>query len=75
MPRRHAHRHGQARPPPARPIQPLALAFNAERFSDVAKTEKWFRCNCNDVLGRECTPGEKADVLAWLMTLKRGAAA
>jgi mono/diheme cytochrome c family protein len=51
-------------------IQPLAPAFNAERFSDTAKTEKWFRRNCNDVLGRECTPGEKADVLAWLMTLK-----
>lgn len=51
-------------------IQPLAPAANAERFTDVAKTEKWFRRNCNDVLGRECTPGEKADVLAWLMTLK-----
>ncbi|WP_298835182.1 DUF1924 domain-containing protein [uncultured Piscinibacter sp.] len=51
-------------------IQPLAPAANAERFTDVAKTEKWFRRNCNDVLGRECTPGEKADVLAWLLTLK-----
>ncbi len=53
-----------------KPIQPLAPGVNAERFTDVAKTEKWFRRNCNDVLGRECTPGEKADVLAWLMTLK-----
>ena len=51
-------------------IQPLAPAANADRFADPAKTEKWFRRNCNDVLGRECTPGEKADVLAWLMTLK-----
>ncbi len=51
-------------------IQPLAPAANPDRFADVAKTEKWFRRNCNDVLGRECTPGEKADVLAWLMTLK-----
>jgi Domain of unknown function (DUF1924) len=51
-------------------IQPLAPAFNAERFTDPAKTEKWFRRNCNDVLGRECSAGEKADVLAWLMTLK-----
>lgn len=51
-------------------IQPLAPAANAERFTDVAKTEKWFRRNCNDVLGRECSAGEKADVLAWLMTLK-----
>jgi hypothetical protein len=52
-------------------IGPLAPAFNAERFTDTAKTEKWFRRNCNDVMGRECTPAEKADVLAWLLTLKR----
>jgi cytochrome c len=51
-------------------IQPLAPAANPERFADTAKTEKWFRRNCNDVLGRECSAGEKADVLAWLMTLK-----
>jgi hypothetical protein len=52
-------------------ISPLAPAANAERFTDPAKTEKWFRRNCNDVMGRECTAGEKADVLAWLLTLKR----
>ena len=52
-------------------IAPLAPAFNPERFIDAAKTEKWFRRNCNDVLGRECTAAEKADVLAWLLTLKR----
>jgi cytochrome c peroxidase len=51
-------------------IQPLAPAANAERFTDPAKVEKWFRRNCNDVMGRECTAGEKADVLAWLLTLK-----
>ncbi len=53
-----------------RDIAPLAPAANAARFADVAKTEKWFRRNCNDVLGRECSAGEKADVLAWLLTLK-----
>ena len=52
-------------------IGPMAPAFNPERFTDTAKTEKWFRRNCNDVVGRECTPGEKADVLAWLLTLQR----
>ena len=51
-------------------FHPLAPAANAERFTNAAKTEKWFRRNCNDVLGRECSAGEKADVLAWLMTLK-----
>jgi cytochrome c553 len=54
-----------------KPIAPLAPAFNPERFTDPAKSEKWFRRNCKDVLARECTAGEKADVLAWLLTLKR----
>ncbi|WP_426144830.1 DUF1924 domain-containing protein [Polaromonas sp. DSR2-3-2] len=52
-------------------ISALAPAFNPERFTDSAKTEKWFRRNCNDVAARECTAAEKADVLAWLMALKR----
>jgi Domain of unknown function (DUF1924) len=52
-------------------IGALAPAFNPDRFSDPAKTEKWFRRNCNDVMGRECTAAEKADVLAWLLTFKR----
>ncbi len=51
-------------------IGALAPAFNPERFTDPAKVEKWFRRNCNDVMARECTPAEKADVLAWLMTVK-----
>jgi mono/diheme cytochrome c family protein len=54
----------------AKAIKPLAPSANAERFTDLAKSEKWFRRNCNDVVGRECTPAEKADVLAWLLTLK-----
>nr|WP_152767950.1 DUF1924 domain-containing protein [Paraburkholderia franconis] len=51
-------------------IAPLAPAFNAERFTDAAKSEKWFRRNCGDVVGRECSASEKADLLAWLLTLK-----
>ena len=51
-------------------IRPMAPAANPERFSDAAKSEKWFRRNCNDVVGRECTPAEKADVLAWLLSFK-----
>ncbi len=51
-------------------IGAMAPAFNPTRFTDAAKTEKWFRRNCNDVIGRECTPAEKADVLSWLLTLK-----
>jgi hypothetical protein len=52
-------------------IQPLAPAANAERFTDQAKVDKWFKRNCNDVLNRACTPLEKGDVLTYLMSLKR----
>lgn len=54
----------------AKPIGALAPAFNAERFTDPTKVEKWFRRNCNDVVGRECGASEKADVMTWLLTLK-----
>ena len=51
-------------------IEPLAPAFNAERFTDQAKVDKWLRRNCKDVFSRECTAPEKADVLAYLLSLK-----
>lgn len=51
-------------------ISPLAPAFNPKRFTDEAKINKWFKRNCNDVLGRECTSIEKADVMAYLNSLK-----
>ena len=53
-----------------KPIAPLAPAFNPKAFTDTAKVDKWFRRNCNDVLSRECTAVEKADVLAYLNALK-----
>ncbi|MBL8330490.1 MAG: DUF1924 domain-containing protein [Rubrivivax sp.] len=53
-----------------KPIEPLAPAAQATRLTDAAKTEKWFRRNCKDVFNRECTPQEKADVVAWLSSLK-----
>ena len=51
-------------------IAPLAPAANAERFTDAAKVDKWFRRNCNDTLNRLCSAQEKADVMAWLLALK-----
>ncbi len=51
-------------------IRPLAPAFNPQRFTDESKVEKWFKRNCKDVLSRECTAAEKADVLAWLITVR-----
>jgi hypothetical protein len=51
-------------------IAPLAPAFNPQALTQSARTDKWFRRNCNDVLGRECSAGEKADVLAYLLQLQ-----
>jgi len=53
-----------------KPIGALAPSANAERLTDAGKVEKWFRRNCNDTLGRICTAQEKADVVAWLISLK-----
>lgn len=51
-------------------IAPLAPGANPERFTRADKTEKWFRRNCKEVVGRECTAAEKGDVLAFLLSLK-----
>lgn len=51
-------------------IEPLAPAVNPQRFTDLAKAEKWFGRNCRDVLQRECSTGEKGDFIAWLASLK-----
>ena len=51
-------------------IKPLAPAANEERFTDMKKVAKWFKRNCNDVLGRACTAQERGDVLTYLLTVK-----
>ncbi len=51
-------------------LDPLAPGFNPKSFTDTARVDKWFRRNCKDVLQRECSAAEKADVLAWLVSLK-----
>ncbi len=53
-----------------KPIAPLAPAATPTRFTDRAKVEYRFKVNCKDVIGRECTAAEKADVLAWLIGLQ-----
>ena len=51
-------------------IRPLAVAANGERFADPAKVEKWFGRNCKEVVGRACTPGEKADFVAYMSEVR-----
>jgi hypothetical protein len=51
-------------------IDPLAPVAQRDRFTDPAKVEKWFKRNCNDVLGRACSAQEKADFTAYMISLK-----
>lgn len=51
-------------------IRPLAVAANGERLSDPAKVEKWFGRNCREVVGRACTPAEKADFVAYMTEVR-----
>jgi cytochrome c553 len=51
-------------------IAPLAPAIHPQRLTDQAKVDKWLRRNCKDVFSRECSAQEKADVIAYLISLK-----
>jgi mono/diheme cytochrome c family protein len=51
-------------------LKPMAPATNPARFTDKARVEYMFRINCKDVVGRDCTAAEKADLIAWLISLK-----
>ena len=52
----------------SKPISPMALSRTPDRFSDLKKVEKWFGRNCRSVLGRECTPVEKGNFLAYMIS-------
>jgi hypothetical protein len=47
-------------------IDPLAPSVNKERLTDAKFIEKWLKRNCKWVVGRECTPQEKGDLLSYL---------
>lgn len=49
-------------------IAPMAVSVTPGRFTDIHKTEKWFRRNCNTVLGRQCTPAEKGDFISFMVS-------
>ncbi|MGO9419600.1 DUF1924 domain-containing protein [Roseiarcus sp.] len=49
-------------------IDPMAVSLNPKRYTDQAKSEKWFGRNCNNVLGRECTATEKGDFITFMLT-------
>ncbi len=49
-------------------IEPVAVSVMPTRYTDPAKVEKWFKRNCTEVLGRECTPQEKGDWLTFVIS-------
>lgn len=51
-------------------IDPIAPVANKERFTDMAKVEKWFKRNCKDVFDRECTVTEKGNFVKFMMSVK-----
>ncbi|OYY94064.1 MAG: hypothetical protein B7Y41_09025 [Hydrogenophilales bacterium 28-61-23] len=51
-------------------IDPLAPVAQKDRFTDAVKVEKWFKRNCQEVIGRACSPQEKADFTAYMISLK-----
>ncbi len=59
---------GAGRNPAGKTIEAMALSASPSRYTDPAKVEKWFKRNCNDVLGRECTPLEKGDWLTFMIS-------
>jgi mono/diheme cytochrome c family protein len=49
-----------------KPIEPMAVSANPARFTNKDDVEKWFRRNCKEVVGRECTPLEKGDFITFM---------
>jgi len=52
-----------------REILPMAVSTNPDRFTVTADVEKHFARDCMSVLGRECTPIERGDFIAYLSGL------
>jgi cytochrome b len=53
--------------PAGKVVDPLAPVANKARFTDRKETEKWFKRNCKQVIGRECTAAEKGHFVTWLL--------
>lgn len=47
-------------------IDAMASSVSPARYGDSEKVEKWFKRNCQEVLGRACTAQEKGDWLAYM---------
>ena len=55
------------RTPAGKVVEPLAPAANPDRLTDRDDVEKWFKRNCKQVLGRECSAAEKGHFVTFLL--------
>jgi cytochrome b len=53
--------------PAGKVVEPLAPAANPDRLTDPRDVEKWFKRNCKQVMGRECTAEEKGHFVTFLL--------
>lgn len=51
-------------------IKPLSPHANKKRFQSIHEVEKNFTKHCNEVVGSDCSPQEKANYIAYLLTEK-----
>jgi len=58
---------GTGKTPTGKTIDAMAASVTPARYTDPAKVEKWFKRNCTEVLGRDCTPQEKGDWLTFML--------
>ncbi|NDP39654.1 MAG: DUF1924 domain-containing protein [Rhodoferax sp.] len=50
-------------------IDAVAVSVTPTRYTDASKVEKWFKRNCNEVIGRDCSATEKGDWLTYVTSL------
>ncbi len=53
--------------PAGKLVDPLAPSANPVRLTDRREVEKWFKRNCKQVMGRECTAAEKGHFVTYLL--------
>lgn len=53
--------------PAGKVISPISPLADPQRFTSRKQADKWFDRNCEEVLGRTCTAGERADFLAYVL--------
>lgn len=54
-----------------KPIKPMAISANPDRFSDQTKVEINFAKHCRDLYGHDCSAQDKGDYLTYLLSVEK----